>query len=102
MEKSTANYSLTEFQNLINSEKASITFTAADNALSDFGYSYKDILDDVLTLGPTDFYKSMTSNTRAGLWHDVYHKKMADTDSAYIKLQINRHNNAIVIQFKKK
>jgi len=43
----------------------------------------------------------MQSLENVSLWQDVYHKNIGDK-AAYIKLQINMTDNAIIISFKKK
>jgi hypothetical protein len=41
------------------------------------------IIDVILSLEMTDFYKSMTSYRDSKLWHDVYHKSVLNK-KAYI------------------
>jgi len=95
-------YDLTEIKLLISQGNYRIRQTALDNAAYEFGFSSKDIIDTVLSLNESDFYKTMKSKDYPSLWQDVYHKEIDDTDTAYIKLQINQRSKAVIIQFKQK
>jgi hypothetical protein len=59
------------------------------------------IIAVVLSLEPQDFYKTMESEQRPGLWQDVYHKRYGVND-LYIKLQIDADGRAVIIQFKRR
>jgi motility quorum-sensing regulator / GCU-specific mRNA interferase toxin len=95
-------YDLQELQRLIGQGPISsvITQAARDGAFS-ARMTEDDLVDAVLTLTSADFYKSMESVERPGLWQDVYHLDSHGT-WLYIKLQLLRDGRAVVVQFKKK
>ena len=99
-EKSVPHYKLADIQKLIQQEKYRITKLAQDNARLDFDIGTKEIIDLILTLDNTNFYKSMTSIYDYTIWQDVYHLDMGK-DFAYIKLQITS-DKSVIIQFKRK
>jgi motility quorum-sensing regulator / GCU-specific mRNA interferase toxin len=65
------------------------------------GFDERDILSCVKALTSADFHKSMESETRPGLWQDVYKPTYEGAD-IYLKLQIDGAADAIVIQFKQR
>lgn len=58
-----------------------------------------DIVESVLALTPHDFYKSMPSRQRPGSFQDVY-RPTYDGLHLYVKLQMSRRDEAVVISFK--
>ena len=99
-EKRTPHYSLDLIKVLIQENKYTITRTALDNARCDFDLKSKEVINEILKLNSSCFYKSMTSNYDYKIWQDVYHLQISK-DIAYIKLQIVS-NKSVVIQFKRK
>jgi hypothetical protein len=95
-------YDLQELQRLIGQGPISsvITRTAKDGA-SAVCMTVDEIVEAVLTLESTNFYKSMESVECPGLWQDVYHLEHRGT-WLYIKLQLLRDRRAAVVQFKKR
>jgi motility quorum-sensing regulator / GCU-specific mRNA interferase toxin len=77
-----------------------ITSTAVEGARM-AGLEQSGIVEAVLELTPSCFYKSMESDQRPGLWQDVYHLRYAGVD-LYIKLQIDVDGFATVVQFKRR
>jgi hypothetical protein len=95
-------YDLQELQRLIGQGPISsvITMAARDGA-SAACMTDTELVDAVLALQSTDFYKTMESVERPGLWQDVYHLEYQGT-WLYIKLQALRDGRAVVVQFKKR
>ncbi len=98
MEKKVCHYSLKNIKNLIIEGKYFITKKAQKTAIEHFGYGEEDILNEILNLENSDFYKSMTSYNNHLLWHDVY-KKISNNLNIYIKIQI-LNNSSLIISFK--
>ena len=97
----TPHYNLSEIQRKIVFGNYSITKTAKDKAYYQFGlFDDSEIIEHILKLKPTHFYKSMKAKKFINLWQDVYHLYVKGIE-AYIKLQI-RDNESVVIQFKQK
>ena len=63
------------------------------------GFDERDIIACVLGLKPGDFYKSMEATALPGLWQDVYRPSFMGA-ALYVKLQISRVDDAVVISFK--
>jgi motility quorum-sensing regulator / GCU-specific mRNA interferase toxin len=98
VEKKKPHYSLREIKNLIKEGKVVITRNSQKTAGSIYGFDFDQIIEVVINLDSSDFYKSMTSHNDNKLWHDVY-KKRTSSDYFYIKLQILQ-DDALVISFK--
>ena len=82
-------------------ETRHVTLEAYEYAV-ELGYaSYDDISEAIiLNITPHDFVHSMPSNTKPGLFQDVYKKTMNGV-KLYIKLQENPKGRGVVIQFKR-
>ena len=52
----------------------------------------------VLTLTPSDFYKSMATRADHRIWQDVYHAKTASGDEVYLKLTVIE--GVLIVSFK--
>lgn len=52
----------------------------------------------VLSLSPSDFYKSMTTRNDHRIWQDVYHAKTTDSDKVYLKLTVI--DDVLIVSFK--
>ena len=99
-EKKAPSYKLDTIKSLIKERKYSITKTATDNAMCDFGLTPKEILCCILKMENSNFYKSMTSEYDNHTWQDVYHVRI-EKELAYIKLQI-LEDKSVIISFKRK
>lgn len=81
-----------------------MTLTALAGA-AELGLDESDVVECVLRIAPTDFYKSMPAIKAAGLHQDVYRTRYGD-DLIYVKVQLVPRANpggfAVVIQFKEK
>lgn len=101
LEKQVPHYSLTKLKRLIEEGKYKFTFSSKKTLVEDFSITTEEALETILKLTGKDLYKSMQSLENVSLWQDVYHKNIGDK-TAYIKLQINITDNAIIISFKRK
>jgi len=101
LEKQVPHYSLAKLKRLIEEGKYRFTFSSKKTLVEDFSITTEEALDTILKLTGKDLYKSMQSHENAALWQDVYHKNIGNK-TAYIKLQINMTDNAIIISFKRK
>jgi hypothetical protein len=95
LEKQVPHYSLAKLKRLIEEGKYRFTFSSKKTLVEDFSITTEEALETILKLTGKDLYKSMQSD------EDVYHKNIGKK-TAYIKLQINMTDNAIIISFKKK
>lgn len=64
------------------------------------GGSDQDILDTIISLDRSQFYKSMTSYADHRIWQDVYHVIWNDI-TIYLKFQIYE-DDYLVLSFKEK
>ncbi len=60
----------------------------------------QDVCACLLALDDGDFYKTMESVKRPGLWQDVYRPRYAG-HSLYLKVQLDVRSGAVVISFKR-
>jgi len=102
----TPTYDLEEVQRLVGQGPISrfISNTAREGAAG-LDLSETVIVEAILLLSPSNFYKTMESERTPGLWQDVYHLTYRDGDvyfNLYIKVQIDHHGRAAVISFKKR
>lgn len=96
-----ATYNLYELQELLrNPITRIITAQAEINASSVGIVGREEIVTRVLQLRPYEIYKTMTSDSRPGLWQDVYKTQEAGIP-LYIKLQKSYDNKGVVIQLKR-
>lgn len=101
-EKKTPHYNLERIKDLINKNHYLVTKTATENAVNDFNIKPTDIPKFIMQITNQDFYKSMTSEQDNKIWQDVYHFKVQQDGTAYIKLQIIENDTSVIIQFKRK
>jgi Motility quorum-sensing regulator, toxin of MqsA len=95
-------YDLQEVQRLVGQGGVSCVITnAALDGAAEEGLDRQEIIEAVLSLDESHFYKSMGSNRFPSLWQDVYHLLFGGCD-LYIKLQIDTGGFAVVIQCKRK
>ncbi len=98
MEKSTAHYKLVQVQALIAAKRIRFT-TSASQGYRGMGLSRREAVELVQRLGPTDFYKSMTTYSDHGIWQDVYHP-CTPYGSLYLKLTVV--SEVLVVSFKER
>lgn len=96
MEKRTPHCELPVVRALIVEGKVRATFTAIANA-SGLGFDFDAMLAVVLTLTPSDFYKSMTTYIDDEVWQDVYRPSLKAID-LYLKLTVI--DDVLIVSFK--
>ncbi len=96
MEKRTPHCKLTVVRALVEADKVRTTQTARLGALA-LGFSFSDMLEVVLALKPSDFYKSMTTYADHTIWQDVYRPSTRAGD-VYLKLTVI--DDVLIVSFK--
>lgn len=91
-------YDLSEIQTKVRAGLYWITSSARQGAAA-AGLAETDVVSCVLSLRAADFYKSMEAEAAPGLWQDVYRPLYGGT-ALYVKLQIARSGDTVVISFK--
>lgn len=92
-------YSLVTIKQLVSEGRYLITVAALETAAL-MGFDDESIVECVLDhLAETHFCKTMPATSVPGLMQDVY-KLSFEGWRVYLKLQINRSSNAVVISFK--
>ena len=101
-----ATYDLQLVKKLIQEGRYTITQTAANTAKQDFGLDAMQIVEKIKSLRSSEFYKTMPSEQKPGMWQDVYRQRITLDKKqvyAYVKLQINQFSNgqmAVIISYK--
>ncbi len=99
-------YNLEEVKVLIRSNRHFITRTALATAASNFDFTSNDIIQCILNLQSSFFYKSMPADKCPTLYQDVYKAPISIKGKvriAYIKIQIqenHKQERAVIISFK--
>lgn len=96
MEKRTPHRRLAVVHALLSAGRVHATRTALEGA-AELGLGYDDILDTILDLSPTDFFKSMTTRADHRIWQDVY-RPMTRAGRVYLKLTVI--DDLLVVSFK--
>ena len=96
MEKRTPHCPLARVKALIEAGQVRTTHAARTGATA-LGLSFRDMLDVVLALAPTDFYKSMTTHIDHTVWQDVYRTKTG-AGAVYLKLTVV--DDVLIVSFK--
>jgi hypothetical protein len=92
-------YELCEIQEAIKQDKFYITETASQTAAL-IGFLEDAIVECVVEhLNESHFYKTMPAEKVSGVMQDVY-KIACQGHRLYIKLQMNRGGNGVIISFK--
>lgn len=100
MEKRARHYDLEEIKEIVRRRGIHVfSRTARENGLC-MGLTHAQLIEVVLDLHRSNFYKSMTTMHDSTLWQDVYHSSTPVGKTAYIKLTLQA--GAVVIQFKEK
>jgi motility quorum-sensing regulator/GCU-specific mRNA interferase toxin len=100
--RSIARYDLEALQQLVGQgELSCMITTAARVGARECGLDVDEVVEAVLDLSTTDFYKSMEAEKRPALWQDVYHSSFRGVN-LYIKLQLGSAGDAVVVQFKRR
>ncbi|HEX8244175.1 MAG TPA: type II toxin-antitoxin system MqsR family toxin [Longimicrobium sp.] len=100
--RATPTYDLERIQQLVGQGPITFRFTtAALHGAAALDLSENDIVEAVLSLTSSCFYKSMESERLPGLWQDVYHLTYRGV-VLYLKVQIDQSGRAVVVQCKEK
>ncbi len=96
MEKRTSHVPLVRVKDLVRKGHYEIRISALKGAAA-IGMSRDDILEIVLSLTVSDFYKSMTTYADYRVWQDVY-RPTVTVGTIYLKVTVTE--NVIVVSFK--
>lgn len=98
----TPTYKLDDIKRLLEDPNSRIiTEESHDTAILIGYHSEEEMVGAVLLLDDSDFYKTMPSNKKPGLFHDVYKTKDPSGRKLYIKLQISVTGCGVIISFKR-
>ncbi len=98
-----ATYALVRVRDLIVARRYRICKSASLGA-EELGLEEADILECVLSLDASSFYKSMESEQAPGLWQDVYRPRFQGFP-LYVKVQlagVHQDEMVVVISFKRR
>jgi motility quorum-sensing regulator/GCU-specific mRNA interferase toxin len=98
MEKRTPHCKLLKIQALVRAGKVRTTNSSRLGAHA-LGLTLSDMLQVVLALQATDFYKSMTTHADHKLWQDVY-RPSTQFGEIYLKLTVV--NDVLIVSFKER
>ncbi|MDR1776907.1 MAG: type II toxin-antitoxin system MqsR family toxin [Desulfovibrio sp.] len=96
MEKTKPHHQLDDVKRLVTAGEVIVSVTALRGADA-LGLTLKDVIDVVLLLDRSDFYKSMTSYSDHQSWQDVYRPLVVGV-RVYLKLTIR--DGVVVLSFK--
>lgn len=96
MEKQTPHSKLSAVKTLVEAGKVRTTHAARIGA-NELGFAFSDMLDVVMALSPTDFYKSMTTHADHTVWQDVY-RPSTQAGDVYLKLTVV--DDVLIVSFK--
>ena len=96
MEKRTPHCKLSIVKTLVEAGKVRTTHAARTGA-NELGLAFSDMLDVVMALTPTDFYKSMTTHADHTVWQDVY-RPSTQAGDVYLKLTVI--DDVLIVSFK--
>ena len=96
MEKRTPHCKLAAVKALVEAGKVRTTHAARTGA-NELGLAFSDMLDVVMALTPTDFYKSMTTHADHTVWQDVY-RPSTQAGDVYLKLTVI--DDVLIVSFK--
>jgi motility quorum-sensing regulator/GCU-specific mRNA interferase toxin len=96
MEKTTPHCKLPVVKAFVAAGKVRATHSARLGATA-LGLELSDMLNVVMTLTPTDFYKSMTTHADHTVWQDVY-RPSTQAGDVYLKLTVM--DDVLIVSFK--
>jgi len=96
MEKRTPHCSLERVRALIAAGRVSPTGIALRGAQA-LGMDYLGMLEVIMSLQRSDFYKSMTSHVDQRIWQDVYRPITA---VGYVYLKLSVVDDVLIVSFK--
>ncbi len=83
-------------QEVIRQGKVRCTFSALSGGAA-LGFDFDAIVAVILSLAPTDFYKSMTTHADHTVWQDVY-RPSTNAGEVYLKMTVI--NEVLIVSFK--
>ncbi len=98
MEKRSPHCRLAAIKSLVEAGKVRATWSALQGA-AQLGFDFSAMLDVVMTLTPSDFYKSMTTHADHTIWQDVY-RPQTRMGKVYLKLTVV--NDVLIVSFKER
>ena len=96
MEKRTPHHRLPALRALIEAGQVRATLTAIEGA-SAMGFGFEQMIEVVLGLSSTDFFKSMTTHADHRIWQDVY-RPITRVGRVYLKLTVI--DEVLIVSFK--
>ncbi|MCK4738438.1 MAG: type II toxin-antitoxin system MqsR family toxin, partial [Deltaproteobacteria bacterium] len=81
-------YDLEELKNLVQNEKTRIITRISEQGANAINFSITELIETVLDLKSSDFYKTMRSEKVANTWQDVYFPVKKNL-KLYVKLQMS-------------
>ncbi|MES3040098.1 MAG: type II toxin-antitoxin system MqsR family toxin [Pseudomonadota bacterium] len=96
MNKNTPHCKLPVIQSLVVAGKVRATPSALTGGAA-LGLSLIDIVEVILSLSPSDFYKSMTTYADHRVWQDVYRPT---TSAGYVYLKLTVIDDVLIVSFK--
>ncbi len=98
MEKGTPHCKLSIVKTLVEAGAVRATASAYEGALALGIHDLDGMCALILTLAPSNFYKSMTTHANHRIWQDVYHTKTVGGDGVYLKLTVI--DDVLIVSFK--
>jgi motility quorum-sensing regulator/GCU-specific mRNA interferase toxin len=98
MEKRRPHYQLTVVRSLIAEGHVKTTQSARHGAVA-LGFGYAEMIEVIVSLKGTDFYKSMTSHLNHTIWQDVY-RPVTPAGDVYLKLTVM--DDVLIVSFKER
>ncbi len=96
MEKHSPHCRLSMVKALVEAGRVRATWSALQGA-AQLGLGFSEMLDVVMRLTASDFYKSMTTHADHTIWQDVYRPKTR-VGSVYLKLTVV--DDVLIVSFK--
>jgi motility quorum-sensing regulator/GCU-specific mRNA interferase toxin len=96
MEKLSPHCPLSRVKALVQERKVRSTYSALTGAAA-LGFGFDEMLEVILALVPSDFYKSMTTHADHKVWQDVY-RPTTEYGSVYLKLTVI--DDVLIVSFK--
>ena len=96
MEKLIPHCKLAVVKTLVEAGKVRTTHAARVGA-NELGLALSEMLDVVIALTPTDFYRSMTTHADHTIWQDVY-RPNTQVGDVYLKLTVI--DDVLIVSFK--
>ncbi len=96
MEKRTPHCKLIVVKALVEAGKVRTT-QAARTGANELGLAFSDMLNVVMALAPSDFFKSMTTHADHTVWQDVY-RPSTHVGDVYLKLKVIE--DVLIVSFK--